>query len=597
MELPLSNSEYFLHDEETGVEMSNLVMEDDPLISHYSINRNLDQFFNEIYTYYNRKGFRSIIIKEVLNLLSTIFLTLYIVFIVDCIDYHRLFNIEEGESVFLHETVSCKVGGFMWVFISVFILFIIWKTIFLVSTIKKLGKIRKFYHKELKIKDKQLDHLKWMDVMDKIIQHQKVTNFCQMRKELTPHDIANFIMRKDNFLIGLINKDRIVSNVEICGYKFDVFSKSLEWYLHVFVIDNIVSPGGNIDRKFTEHNRMTDGIKMLNKTLIFGAILHLIFLPFIFMFVLFYLIFTYGEKLYMNTSYISHRRWSIISQWRYREYNELHHFFTKRLQQSDKHILKYINHFPYKILDIVSKFLTFVIGSFLVYIVILSFINDNIIFTVHIFKNKNLLWLIGIFITTLTVLRIFQTKERELTLDARTHLKNAKKYLRYIPDELIENAHLKSTYKIISNNYEYRILGIVKEIISIIIMPIILYTNVKRSLPGIINFFNEYSVNLQDIGFVCRPAMFDMEDDTDKKMIASFVNFRHNNPQWHLDDGGRSEQYYNNLKLRGANSVVLEEKTDVNDSQLEIDSLYTSLMEDMDNGTMINSYVGDFGML
>jgi len=45
----------------------------------------------------------------------------------------------------------------------------------------------------------------WSEVVSRLVQQQKVSPFCIVQGELTALEIANIIMREDNFMIALTN--------------------------------------------------------------------------------------------------------------------------------------------------------------------------------------------------------------------------------------------------------------------------------------------------------------------------------------------------------------------------------------------------------
>lgn len=58
---------------------------------------------------------------------------------------------------------------------------------------------------------------------------------------------------------------------------------------------------------------------------------NLVLMPFLFVFMLVYLVFRYGEELHSSPgSMLGARQWTPMALWRFREFNELNHVFKDR---------------------------------------------------------------------------------------------------------------------------------------------------------------------------------------------------------------------------------------------------------------------------
>ena len=91
-----------------------------------------------------------------------------------------------------------------------------------------------------------------------------------------------------------------------------------------------------------------------------------------------------------------------MSKWKIRNYNELYHNFHERLKNSEKPCIGYTRQFPNKLLDSVLGFLVFTFSSFFIVLLVLSFINDNILTNLFI-GSKSILWILTIMGSLITV--------------------------------------------------------------------------------------------------------------------------------------------------------------------------------------------------
>ena len=69
------------------------------------------------------------------------------------------------------------------------------------------------------------------------MQEQKTTRLCIVR-DLTEHDIVSRIMRKDNFLIGMLNRGVLALHISLPGVRPRfMLTKTLEWNLQWCILD------------------------------------------------------------------------------------------------------------------------------------------------------------------------------------------------------------------------------------------------------------------------------------------------------------------------------------------------------------------------
>lgn len=100
--------------------------------------------------------------------------------------------------------------------------------------------------------------MKWPMLVDKLVEVQRRQRLCIV-KELSAHDIVSRIMRKDNYLIGLLNKG--VLALEVPGWlpgvgpaitredgvqKRILLTKTMEWTLNWCILQNMFDRQANL---------------------------------------------------------------------------------------------------------------------------------------------------------------------------------------------------------------------------------------------------------------------------------------------------------------------------------------------------------------
>ena len=127
------------------------------------------------------------------------------------------------------------------------------------------------------------------------------------------------IMRKDNYLIALINKQLLNIRVPWFAASFlsnsQFLTKSLEWSLSFCILDFM----------FTDHFALSldfigNPSDLGNRFFILG-IIHLILLPFMILFMVINFFLSNVSQFHSSKAYLGPRQWSPLALWTFREFN------------------------------------------------------------------------------------------------------------------------------------------------------------------------------------------------------------------------------------------------------------------------------------
>jgi autophagy-related protein 9 len=249
----------------------------------------------------------------------------------------------------------------------------------------------------LKVNDLEIQTISWPRIIEKVVLLQKSQKLCVVR-DLSEHDIIMRIMRKENYLIGMVNKGILSFPIRSCvpgagptarshqhGRRNHlILPKALEWTLNWCIFQSM------FDSKFCVRKEFLTSPDVLKKQFIFVGIAMLILSPCLVIFPLVYVILRHAEEIYNHPSTASSRRWSNLSRWIFREYNEVDHFFRHRMNNGAVHSLNYLKQFPTPLVSIMAKFVSFVSGGLAGALIIIGFVGESIL-EGHIF-GRNLLW-------------------------------------------------------------------------------------------------------------------------------------------------------------------------------------------------------------
>ena len=151
--------------------------------------------------------------------------------------------------------------------------------------------------------------LSWDDVVKRIVELQRVSRLCIVKDQLTAHDIANRILRKDNFMVAMINRGVLPLQLHPL-LPLNLLSKALEWNLYVTIFNAM------FDRQFRIRQSFIQDVRGLQRRFIFYGTLNLLLAPFVAAFMLFVAAFKHAEEWYrrpaasaLSRDFSRHARW------------------------------------------------------------------------------------------------------------------------------------------------------------------------------------------------------------------------------------------------------------------------------------------------
>ncbi|KAL1709709.1 putative transmembrane protein [Schizophyllum commune] len=537
---------------------------------------NLDGFLQDVYNYYEGKGIYCIALSRGLNLLTVGFVIAFSTFLIGCVDYSR---IKPEKSTRLSDVVvrQCvsKFSGFTLLFFMLFTAFYVWQIVMFVLGVRRLVDMYHFYTHLLKIPDSDIQTIPWSEVVRRIgaireenpltaisSKNSRNTNDTTTAK-LDAHDVANRILRQENYLIALFNKELLDLRVPLPSLlkrfvpeeqgKGKMLTKALEWNLRFCLMEYLFDRHGRVRKVFLKSRNRAPLIEGLRRRFIFMGILNAVFAPFIVSFILMYSFFRYFEEYHKDPSTIGGRQYTLYAQWKFREFNELPHFFKRRLHESYPVATSYIGQFPNEKMKLIMRFVAFVAGSFTAVLVLASIADPDLVVHFEITPHGTVLFWISVFGGILATARgmipddhdVFDPEQLMMEVITHTH---------YMPDEWKGELHSKKTHAQFGELFQMKILIFVQEILSVLLTPFVLWYSLPPCAPAIIDFFREFSVHVEGRGYVCSFAEFNFERHgnvkfgapkkvRDKRMVSnegkmekSFLNFKAANPDWNPSD-------------------------------------------------------------
>ena len=453
--------------------------------------------------------------------------------------------------------------------------FLIWLFAFLwiikvfqyVLEIRKLLYMHDFYHYLLEIPDTDIQTISWQDVVQRLMalrdanpatagrvseKHRRFIG-TQSKQRMDAHDIANRLMRRDNYLIAMFNKDILDLTLPIPFLKSrPLFSKTLEWNLSLCILDYVFNDQGQVRPLFLKDSRRKALCDGLRNRFMFAGVMNVICAPFIITYFMMLYFFRYFNEYQRNPSQLSSRQFTPFAEWKFREFNELWHLYERRINMSYPFASRYIDQFPKDKTIQVSRFIAFITGALASVLALASVIDPDIFLGFEITPERTVLFYLGVFGSIWAVARGV-VPEENLVFDPEYALNNVIDYTHYQPYHWRGRLHSDEVRKEFAVLYQMKVVIFLEEILSIIFTPFVLWYSLPKCSERIVDFFREFTVHVDGLGHVCSFAVFDFKkgghnaqqsrqtrpnEDADLrgeyyatkdgKMLASYYNFLDN---------------------------------------------------------------------
>ncbi|KAI2627512.1 APG9-domain-containing protein [Hypoxylon sp. NC1633] len=495
---------------------------------------NLDVFIRDVYDYYLGAGIWCILLERFLHLLKVAFVATLLTLLSQCIDYSKI-----RESKSLSQILIPQCTKHMWgvwnLSLWVCSFYFVWKTIQWILDIPRLMHIRDFFVYLLEIPEEDMQTVSWQDVVSKItaLRDENVktaTNITpsqrrflskqlgqhmasQSKERLDAHDIANRLMRRENYIIALFNKDilDLTAPIPFLSNR-QLFSKSLEWTVQFGVLDLVFNEGGQVHQRVLRSDHRGHLSREMQTRFAFAAVMNLIFAPFVASALVIDFIFTYYNEFKTNTSSLGARQYTPLARWKFREFNELPHLFEERLNMSYPFAKHYIDQFPKKKTESAARTVQFFSGALIAVLAIVGFYDPEMFVDFELFPGMNAFAFVALLTTIWAVARGMISEENDV-FDPEFAMQNVIEYTHYQPDQWKGRLHSYEVKAEFSELYKARVVIFLEEIFGVLVTPLVLFFSLPKCSDQIIDFFREFTIHVDGLGYVCSFAVFDFQKD------------------------------------------------------------------------------------
>ncbi|CAG8401796.1 unnamed protein product [Penicillium salamii] len=484
----------------------------------------LDNFLKDVYVYFLGNGIWSILLTRVLNLLTFAFVVGFSTFLTNCIDYSKVRRSKTLDDILVPKCTANMSGS------STFLLWLasffwIVKLFQYVLDIRRLKHLHDFYLYLLHVSDAEVQTISWQEVVSRLMalrdsnpstaaavstKHRKFLG-SQSKQRMDAHDIANRLMRKENYMIALVNKDILDLTLPIpfLGNR-QLFSRTMEWNLNLCVMDYVFNEQGQLRTLFLKDTHRRALSDALRRRFAIAGIMNIFVAPFIVVYFTMHYFFRYFNEFKKNPGQIGSRQYTPMAEWKFREFNELWHLFERRTNMSYPFASRYIDQFPKDKTVQAARFVAFISGALASVLALASVIDPELFLGFEITPDRTVLFYLGIFGTVWAFARGMAPEETDV-FDPEYALRELIGFTHYFPSGWKGRLHSDDVRKEFAILYQMKIVIFLEEILSMIFTPFVLWFSLPKCSDSIIDFFREFTVHVDGVGYLCSFAVFDFK--------------------------------------------------------------------------------------
>lgn len=256
----------------------------------------LDSYMQDVYDYYLGNGLWCILLDRCLHLIEILFIAVFLTFLTQCVNYSLIPHSKTMNQILVPRCT--QEMSWTWSFaLWITMLYLIWKAIQIPLDMRRLLVMRDFFVHLLEIPEHDMQTISWQDVVAAIMKlrdknpktadrerwtrGQRKWLGSQSKERLDAHDIANRLMRRENFLIALINKDILDLSIPLPFFHGRQFlSRLLEWTLNFSIMDFVFDERGQVNQEFLKADRRGQLSQKLRSRFLFAGLMTVVIAPF-----------------------------------------------------------------------------------------------------------------------------------------------------------------------------------------------------------------------------------------------------------------------------------------------------------------------------
>lgn len=158
----------------------------------------------------------------------------------------------------------------------------------------------------------------------------------------------------------------------------------------------------------------------------------------------------------------------------------------------------------------IARFVAFVAGGIVSILALASIIDPELFLGFEVTPDRTVLFYLGVMGTLWAVAHGAVPPDNQV-FDPEYALRNVIDYTHYMPKQWKDRLHTDEVKREFAELYQMKIVIFLEEVLSIIFTPLVLWFTLPKCSDRIIDFFREFTVHVDGLGYVCSFAVFDFK--------------------------------------------------------------------------------------
>lgn len=139
-----------------------------------------------------------------------------------------------------------------------------------------------------------------------------------------------------------------------------------------------------------------------------------------------------------------------------------------------------------------------------------SVVDPDLFLHFEITPHRTVLFYLGVFGSILAAARGMIPDDHRV-YDTEELIQEVIGYTHYMPDEWKDRLHSQAIHKDFGRLFEMKVMIFLTEMLSVLLTPFILWSSLPPCSAAIVDFFREFTVHVDGLGYVCSFAVFDFK--------------------------------------------------------------------------------------
>lgn len=184
--------------------------------------------------------------------------------------------------------------------------------------------------------------------------------------------------------------------------------------------------------------------------------------------------------------------------------------FNERLHMSYPFATRYLDQFPKRVTEEIARAIAFMTGAITAVLAVLTVLDSELFLGFEITKDRTVLFYLGVFGAIWAMTRGIVSEETTV-FNPEYAMRNVIEYTHFMPKHWEGRLHSSEVKQEFSELYKMKVVILLEEILGIITTPMLLLLSLPKCSDQIVDFFREFTIHVDGLGYVCSFAVFDFK--------------------------------------------------------------------------------------